>query len=331
MNRFNIYCVIILIRVNIRRMLFSISQGLFQYDLIDHFAILGVSIDAEHQEIRQRYLKIAHKLHPDTHRTRTAAEREQANQLLSKLVNPAYEHLGRDLSREEFRLVLTQMGKAMARDSGKITISSEPARKLAQSTANYELAYQKILQSLAIDQYTALENTHQKIAQLSEVNMVYLMLTEGQGNKKTTPKVFISQGNPNQSELVAATVTTAAQAKAKESPLEAYIRRAQASLDQNNPAQALRELRDALLEEPDNSICHALLGLAYLRQNQPSMARIHINRAWQANPKDATVIKCKQQLDQVVSPNIEVQDQKRQKEEGDGNGGFWSRFGGKKK
>jgi len=312
-------------------MTFPISQGLFQFDLIDHFAILGVSIDAEHQEIRQRYLKIAYKLHPDTCRTYTPDEKEQAHQLLSKLVNPAYEHLSHDLSREEFRLVLTEMGKAMARDSGKITISSEPARKLAQSSANHELAYQKILQSLAIDQYTALENAYQKIAQLSELNLVYLMLTEGQGNKKTTRKVFISQGNPNQSELVGATVPTAARAKAKESPLEAYIRRAQASLDQNNPAQALRELRDALREEPDNSICHALLGLAYLRQNQMSMARVHINRAWKASPQDATVIKCKRELDQVVNPNTEVQHQKGQKGEGDRNGGFWSRFGGKKK
>ncbi|GEA26221.1 chaperone protein DnaJ [Microcystis aeruginosa NIES-4325] len=309
---------------------FPISQGLFQFDLIDHFAILGVSIDAEHKEIRQRYLKIAHKLHPDTCRTHTPGEREQASQLLSKLVNPAYEHLSRDLSREEFRLILTQMGKTMARDASSIPIISEPAKKLAQSSANHELAYQKILQSLAIDQYAALENTYQKIAQLSELNLVYLMLTEGQGHKKTGPKVFVSQGSPNQSELVVAAVTAAAPAKAKESPLEAYIRRAQASLDQNNPAQALRELRDALRQEPDNSICHALLGLVYLRQNQLSMARVHINRAWQVSPQDAMVIKCKQELDRVVNPNTEIQDQKGQKKEEDPKSGFWSRFGGKK-
>jgi len=323
-------------------MTFPISQGLFQYDLMDHFAILGVSIDAEQEEIRERYLKIAYKLHPDTCRTHTPDEKEQAHQLLSKLVNPAYEHLGRDLSREEFRLVLAQMGKAMGRDLSKITISSEPARKLAQSSANYELAYQKILQSLAIDQYTALENTYQKIGQLSELNLVYLILTEGQGNRKTTPKVFISQGNTNQSELVRPAFTTAVQTKSNESPLEAYIRRAQASLDENNPAQALRELRDALRQEPDrelrdalrqepdNGICHALIGLAYLRQNQLSMARVHINRAWKASPQDATVIRCKRELDKVVNSKIEVQDQKGQKEEGERKGGFWSRFGGKK-
>ena len=311
-------------------MIFPISQGLFQYDLIDHFAILGVSIDAEQEEIRERYLKIAYKIHPDTCRTYTTDEKKRANQLLSKLVNPAYEHLSHDLSREEFRLVLGQMGKAMGKDLSKITISSEPARKLAQSSANYELAYQKILQSLAIDQYTALANTSQKIGQLSELNLVYLILTEGRGNKKTSPKVFISQGNTNQSELVRPAFTTAVQTRAKESPLEAYIRRAQASLDENNPAQALRELRDALREEPDNSICHALLGLAYLQQNQLSMARVHINRAWQTNPKDATVIKCKRELDKVINSNTEMQDQKGQKKEADPKSGFWSRFGGKK-
>jgi curved DNA-binding protein CbpA len=317
---------------------FQIYQGLFQFDLIDHFAILGVSIDAEHQDIRERYLKIAYKLHPDTCRIKSPAEREQANQLLSKLVNPAYEHLSREVSRGEFRLILAQMGKGMARDFSKITLGSEIAKKLSQSSANYELAYQRSLQSLVIDQYTFLENTCQKIAQLSELNMVYLMLTEGQGNKKATSKVFITQANLSQSE-VESTVATGLPSKPKESPLETYIRRAQESLGNNNPAQALRELRDALREEPDNSICHALLGLAYLRQNQLSMARVHINRAWKTNPKNPTIIECKRELDKIVNPNIEMQDHKTQKDDSerdaiasrDRNGGFWSRFGGKKK
>ncbi len=60
-------------------MTFPIYQGLFQYDLMDHFAILGVSIDAEQEEIRERYLKIAYKLHPDTCRTHTPDEKEQAH------------------------------------------------------------------------------------------------------------------------------------------------------------------------------------------------------------------------------------------------------------
>jgi hypothetical protein len=43
------------------------------------------------------------------------------------------------------------------------------------------------------------------------------------------------------------------------------------------------------------------------------------------------VIKCKRELDQVVNPNTEIQNQKGQKETADRKGGFWSLFGGKKK
>ncbi len=43
---------------------------------------------------------------------------------------------------------LTQMGKAMARDSGKININSEPARKLAQSTAKLRLSFGEALRGV---------------------------------------------------------------------------------------------------------------------------------------------------------------------------------------
>jgi tetratricopeptide (TPR) repeat protein len=305
-------------------MSFPIQQGLFQFDMIDYFAILGVSIDADRETIRERYLKIAYKLHPDTCKTGTPAERERANQLLSRFVNPAYEQLSKDTSRSELRLVLTQIGKGMAREMSKITLASEYAQKLARSTTNHELAYQKLVQSLAIDQYTALENCFQKIAQLSELNMVYLMLTEGQGNQKSA-RPLVAQHIANGPETTA-TVTE----KTKESTVEVYIRRARTSLDRDDSTQAVRELRDAIREEPENSQCHALLGLAYLRQNQLSMARVHINRAWKSSPKDPTVIECKRELDKVVRPNIEMQDDKGAKNGGDSPGGFWSRFGGKK-
>jgi uncharacterized protein HemY len=154
--------------------------------------------------------------------------------------------------------------------------------------------------------------------------MVYLMLTEGQGNQKSA-RPLVAQHIANGPETTA-TVTE----KTKESTVEVYIRRARTSLDRDDSTQAVRELRDAIREEPENSQCHALLGLAYLRQNQLSMARVHINRAWKSSPKDPTVIECKRELDKVVRPNIEMQDDKGAKNGGDSPGGFWSRFGGKK-
>lgn len=309
-------------------MSFPIQQGLFQFDLIDHYAILGVSIDADRDTIRERYLKIAYKLHPDTCKTASAKERELANQMLSKFVNPAYEYLYRDTTRQEFRLIIAQIGKGAAAELSKITLASEPAQKLTRSTTNHEIAYQKLVQSLAIDQYTALENSYQKIAQLSELNLVYLMLTEGQGNQKalkTAVAQHVAAAPPEPADTAAV--------PPRESSLSAYIRRARAALDRKDPAGAVRELRDAIRMDPENSTGHALLGLAYLRQNQLSMARVHINRAWKANPQEQTVIDAKRELDKVIRPNIEMQDEKgRKSASGDRpkEGGFWSIFGGKK-
>ena len=46
--------------------MFTFTQGLFKFDFTDHYAILGVSLDAEFAEVRKRYMKLARRLHPDT-------------------------------------------------------------------------------------------------------------------------------------------------------------------------------------------------------------------------------------------------------------------------
>ncbi|MBR8832373.1 MAG: Chaperone protein DnaJ [Chroococcopsis gigantea SAG 12.99] len=316
-------------------MILSIRQGLFQFDLVDHYAILGVSVNAEIAEIRQRYLKIAYKIHPDTCKAKSKPEQEQAGQMLSKMVNPAYETLSREQSKTEFRLIIGQIGRGVSQDLSKITIASESAKKLSQSTANIDLAYQKLLQALSVDQYNNFDTVIEKIAQLSELNLMYLMLTEEENLKKTN-RPYIGQQAQGNSPVKTTSgnepKSTDASPKSKEAPIVVYIRRAQEHLDKEQPAQAVRELRDALREEPENSVCHALLGLAYLRQNQTSMAKVHINRAWQTDRKNPIVINCKKELDKVVKPTIEMGDEDdRDRANTDKPGGFWSRFGGKKK
>jgi Tfp pilus assembly protein PilF len=44
-----------------------------------------------------------------------------------------------------------------------------------------------------------------------------------------------------------------------------------------------------------------LLGLAYLRQQQTTMAKISINKAIQLNPQDPQVIQAKQEFDRTAS------------------------------
>ena len=106
-------------------MSFPIEQGLFKYDITDHYAILGVPINADSRQIRQRYLKIAYILHPDTFHGKTEQEQKLATKILSKLVNPAYETLSKDRYRQEYKLVLSQMGQNLADELSSITIATD--------------------------------------------------------------------------------------------------------------------------------------------------------------------------------------------------------------
>lgn len=303
-------------------MSFKIQQGLFKLDIVDRHAILGVSIDADSKQIRQRYLKVAYRLHPDTCKAESEAQKKLANQILSKLVNPAYEHLSKDNSRVEHLLILAQTGKTLVPESSKTTVTSEPAKQLLQSAANIDQFYKKLLESLALEQYTSIDQILKKIAQISELNLVYLMLKQGQIERaktsippaaKTTTETAFKQ--------------TASQKETFISPVANYIRRAQESLNRNNPAQVIIEMRDALKQEPNNSTCHGLMGLAYLKQNQLTMAKVHINKAWQANPQDPTAIQAKQELDKLIPPDTQT---KTSSEPGK-SGFLGGLFGGKKK
>ncbi len=297
-------------------MAFPIQQGLFKYDLTDHYAVLGVSLDAVGQQIRQRYLKIAYVLHPDTCKSATESEKRRANKLLSKLVNPAYETLSKDQSRNEYRLVLTQMGKSLSSDLKTITLATESAQKLLQASANnLELVYHRLLLPLVAEQYNELDKVLEKTAQISELNLVYLMLKQGQGIQPKT-KATSSTSVPSQPESESAPL----------SPVANAIRRAQGCFDRKNFSQAVIELREALKKDPNNSTCHGLIGLAYIHQNQLTMAKVHINKAWTVNPYDPVVINAKQALDQLL-PDLDKSKQADKSE----SGLFGNLFGGKKK
>ena len=130
----------------------------------------------------------------------------------------------------------------------------------------------------------------------------------------------------------AAAAPTAPQPKL--TAVEQYCRRAEELILRNAFAQAILELRDGLKLEPNNSRCHSLLGVVYLKQNQAKMAKIHIERALQLDPKDAQALEAKQKLDKLsagaggkAKPAKAGQSEKPR----DSGGGLFGLFGGKKK
>lgn len=266
----------------------KINGGLFQFDFTDYHAILGVSVDADFKKIRKRYLQIARHLHPDSCMAESS-DKQRASQILSKLVNPAYEKFSKDGNRAEYILLLKEMSKRLVQDAATIKLQNELSQQLNQ-TNNIDHIYKTSLQKLAETQYDSFDQALQLIGQISELNLVYLM-RKGVNVQSPPPQANVT--NPDSH-------TTPTPPSQQETVVEQYYRRAQLLIEKNNFAQARVELQDALKLEPHNSLCHSLIGVVYLKQNQTTMAKIHINKALQLNPKDPMALKGKKFLDQLA-------------------------------
>jgi tetratricopeptide (TPR) repeat protein len=173
------------------------------------------------------------------------------------------------------------------------------------------------------------------IAQISELNLVYLM-RKGSSTLQSQPPKSIGT-SPSQTPN-----TPTAPLNQPETIVDQYYRRAQALIEKNNFAQARVELQDALKLEPNNGRSHSLMGVVYLKQNQTTMAKVHINKALQLNPKDPIALKSKKFLDQLAqkssvpqsTPSKTTQSRPTGDKQADNSGGgglFGGLFGGKKK
>lgn len=305
-----------------------IDRGLFKYDFIDNHAILCVPVDADLKEIRKRYLKIARHLHPDSSTIHTESEKKLAIELLSKLVNPAYETLSTERTRSEYMIVLSQIGKRLVLESASVELTTDLAKQLA-AAPNIDHLYKSAIAKIAETQYDTLQQSIPIISQISELNLVYLMRRAGKV-LSSPPPVSQSHLNSNSSQPNTEPLPP------KEDPaIEQYLRRAQALIDKNQFAQAKIELQDALKIEPKNSRSHSLLGFVYLKQNQLKMAKIHFDNALKLDPKDPTALEWKPKIDKFLekqsgSHNGNAPANSKQPEKS-GGGLFGGLFSGKKK
>lgn len=332
-------------------MSFRIERGLFKLDFIDHHAVLGVPVDAGVNDIRKRYLKIARSLHPDSCKSENPAEKQYASQLLSKLVNPAYEQLSAERSRAEYVVMLGRMGKRLAGESANIQPQSEIAQKLAAAGGDLDHSYKTALQNLAQKQYESLGQVKEAIAQISELNMVYLRRKEskGEGVKAgTQPAKAVVNPTPTTNTATTSTPGNAGAASGKAtgtatgtSIVDPFCRRAEDLISKNQFAKAEIELREALKMEPNNSRCHSLLGMVYLKQDPPkvTMAKVHITQALKLNPQDPMAQEVKQTLEKLTQKTAGSKTTTPPKPSGgkpapgkpeDKSGGFFGMFGKKK-
>ncbi|MCY7381498.1 MAG: tetratricopeptide repeat protein [Microcoleus sp. CAN_BIN18] len=309
-------------------MSFEMTKGLFKYDFTDQHAILGIPLDAEFSDIRKRYMKIARRLHSDTCSFEDQADKEWANQFLSKVVNPAYNKFSKESDRKEYNLLLAAIGKRVAKEV-KMQFDSAAARELA-TAKDLEEAYKTAVGKLALKQYESVQETQDAIDQISELNMVYLLRKERSGG-------VISAGSATKTATptTTGTATTATPATAtqpvepaqpkiapKKSLADQSCDRAQGFMDSKNYAKATLELREALKREPKHSRAHALLAMCYFQQDQATMAKLEVQKALASDPEEPTALEVKKKLEQALE----------KAKKGEKKPGFFaSLFGGKKK
>ena len=347
-------------------MSFEITRGLAAFDCPDHYATLGISIDATSNEIRKRYLKIARSLHPDS--CGPSVDKGKASLVLSKLVNPAYEALSKDKERDEYQILLRLISQRANLEKERTALAEQSAQDLLQAS-DFETFYQDQVKQLAQAQYQSLDQVQDVVTRLSELNLAYLLRREtqraesaqvtyarasavetdqtitaaspsaslaskpsstdaaasGPSGRSTSPGGSARSTSPGSTspgpsarttDLGQSSPTTPASPPASKSSapsqsrstdlgsqdnqyVSQYCRRAEELIAKNRFQAAIQELRDALKLNPKSSRCHSLLGTIYLKQQQTTMARVHLTQALKFNSQEQDALKGMEQLKKI--------------------------------
>jgi curved DNA-binding protein CbpA len=311
----------------------QLDQGLFKFDFNDHYAVLGLPIDADSKMVRKRYLQIARKLHPDSMAGSSSESIQKASEMLSKWVNPAYETLSQDKANSEYQLVLKLRGQTLHQSNVPPSVDTPSAQKLLQ-TSQVEGDYHQAVKTLASQQYEQFDNLEATIGQLSELNLIYLYRTTT-GETSTPSKASTSASSSTTRARPTASQTTEPPPpprRVRDTILDSYIKRAQ-DFDRNKDSgRAILELREALKTYPDSADCHSYLASLYLKAGQSTMAKIHAKRALDISPDDQQAKAVQARVERASGGGKSTEGAKGSKgKAGSKGGGFFGLFGGKKK
>ncbi len=251
--------------------------------LSDPYAVLGVSVAADDRRVLKRYRLVAKILHPDGYVSADPASGEQATQLFARLVSPAYQLIKQEKGRTEAVAMLRFQVRRMLRESTLVP-QSQAARQLSQKhPQEADVFYEQAIAKLAEIQYQSLDQFAEVTEQINELNLVYLQLKMGD--------VFIREKRqgvvPVSSEIQPMpSVDQSASSVSQTDYARRHYERSQEYVKREEWVQAVSELKDAVKMEPSKAEYHALLGYSYLRQKMTGMAKAHIRRALELNPRD---------------------------------------------
>ncbi|MEI6445531.1 MAG: DnaJ domain-containing protein [Nostocales cyanobacterium ELA583] len=257
--------------------------------LIDPYAVLGVSINANERQITKRYYILAKQLHPDNHINKNEPDQELAQAIFTQLINPAYEKLKQTQKRLNTIALLRSESKVLDTQTA-VGIQISIIQSIStMSAGEAELFYEDVFTSYAFSQYHSLHQSCQITQQLSALNIVYLSYQQLTNEPKPIISVEKNQIHPNTS-----SPNTILQAELKSDSInyaQHYYDRAVEYYKQENWNLAVQELRDAIKLDLTNADHYALLGVVHFQQKFIGMAKVYIRQALKINPQQRLALK----------------------------------------
>jgi tetratricopeptide (TPR) repeat protein len=268
--------------------LFKINRGLYTHKVVDHYAVLGLPLTTtDGEKFRNKYLQLAKYLHPDLARPEST-ETELAEKYLAKLVNPAYKVLYSDRDRREHLATLRLLGQRLKLKGEQPNLQCELAKKLLKYS--HEQTYVKYFEEIAATQYDSLDQVLDRIADLSELNLAYIM----------TQELNFLDNFVNFSQPVVDLP--------KVSPAHRNLQMAEVFINKKQWSDALKELKNGEKLDPTNAHLHAQLGFVYMNQNVTLMAKNSFQKALKLDPQEPTALKY---IKQVTTPALPKKEEKK--------------------
>ncbi|NER80745.1 MAG: DnaJ domain-containing protein [Leptolyngbya sp. SIO1D8] len=267
----------------------------------DPYAVLGVAVTADERRISKRYRQVAKQLHPDQQLNADDAVREFANNVLTRLVNPAYQRIKQDKGRLETLATLRFKVRRLSREQKLVAEGALAQQLMNADEAEVDILYEKALSELSESQYTSAEIFAKQTAAITELNLIYLRCKMGDPVIREKRTGLVSAGAFQQPVTAPTTQTPPGNPVANESSqvnyAQRHISRAKTYIANKSYPQAIQELRDAVRIDPSNSDYHAMLGQAYLLQKMVGMAKVHIRQALKLNAKNTVALKYAKKLE----------------------------------
>jgi tetratricopeptide (TPR) repeat protein len=274
------------------------SQVNFSTDWLEKFsdpyAVLGLSVASDDRRVLKRYRTVAKLLHPDSLIGSGEEAIALANQLLARLVNPAYQRLKQDKGRADTLAMLRFRVRRLTRNEPLAPDFEMAHQLLSTPVPNVDVFYEQAIAQLADFQYQQLDQFETITFQLGELNLVYLRLKMGEPIMRekamglmSAPQAKVPRFTPQ---------TPVDEERQHVNYAQRHYLRAQEYVKKGNLAMAIQELKDAIRIDSDQSEYHALMARAYIMQNLPGAAKPYVRRALKLNVEDPLALACAKRL-----------------------------------